>query len=64
MTEISKENNKAVSNLNEKLLEIMNDRGILASLLLSPLSKITNLEHSSHFKLVEDSNSIGSMNFR
>ena len=31
MTETSKENNKALSNLNDKLLEIMNDWGILAS---------------------------------
>ena len=33
------ENNLALENLNNKLLEIMNDRGILASYLLSPLSK-------------------------
>ena len=33
----------------------MNDRGILASYLMSPLSKITNSENSSQFKLVKDS---------
>ena len=38
----SKENNRALVNLNNKFLEIMNDRGILASYLMSPLSKITN----------------------
>ena len=35
----------------------MNDRGILASYLMSPISKITNPENSSQFKLVKDSNS-------
>ena len=36
----------------------MNDRGIFATYLMSPLSKITNPENASHFKLVKDSNSI------
>ena len=44
LTESSKESNLALENLNNKLLEIMNDRGILASYLTSPLSKITSLE--------------------
>ena len=57
ITESSKENNLALENLNNKLLEIMNDRGILASYLMSPLSKITNPENTSQFKLVKDSNS-------
>ena len=57
VTESSKENNLALENLNNKLLEIMNDRGILASYLLSPLSKITNPENTTQFKLVKDSNS-------
>ena len=35
----------------------MNDRGIIASNLLSRLSKITNTENTSQFKLVEDPNS-------
>ena len=35
----------------------MNDRGILASYLMSPLSKITNPENTSQFKLVEDPSS-------
>ena len=35
----------------------MNDRGTLASSLLSPLSKITNPENTSQFKLVKDSTS-------
>ena len=35
----------------------MNDRGILATYLMSPLSKTTNPENSNQFKLVKDSNS-------
>ena len=58
MTENSIKNNQALENLNNKLLEIMNDRGILASFLMSPLSKVTNPENTSQFKLVKDSNAI------
>ena len=57
LTESSTKNNQAIENLNNKLLEIMNDRGILASYLMSTLSKITNPENSSQFKLVKDSSS-------
>ena len=57
MTETSINNNKALENLNDKLLEIMNDRGIKASYLLSPLSKNTNHENTSQFELVKDSDS-------
>ena len=35
----------------------MNDRGIIATYLMSPLSKITNPENSSQFNLVKDHNS-------
>ena len=38
ITDTSKENNKAKENLNTNILEIMNDRGILAIYLLSLLS--------------------------
>ena len=57
ITETSNKNNQAIENLNNKLLEIMNDRGILATYLMSPLSKITNPENTSQFKLVKDSSS-------
>ena len=50
-------NNQAIECLNNKLLEIMNDRGLLATYLMSASSKITNLENTSQFKLVKDSNS-------
>ena len=59
MTENSFKNNKAIENLNNKLPEIMNDRGILASYLMSPLSEINNPENSSQFKLVKYSSSDG-----
>ena len=56
MTETSIENNNVIKNLNDKLLEIMNDRRIIASY-LSPFSKITNPENTSHFKLIKDQSS-------
>ena len=56
ITETSNNNNKALGNLNNKLLVIMNDRGTLITFLMSPLSKITNPENTSHFKLVRDHN--------
>ena len=57
ITETSIKNNQAIENLNNKLLEIMNDRCILAAYLMSPLSKITNPENTTQLKLVKDSNS-------
>ena len=57
MTENYFKNNQALENLNNKLWEIMNDRGILAKYLMSPLSKTTNPEKTSQFKIVKDSSS-------
>ena len=57
ITETSLKNNQAIENLDHKLLEIMNDRGIIASYLLNPLSKIFNPENTNQFKLVKDSTS-------
>ena len=57
ITESSRNNNKAIENINNKLLDIMKDKGILASYLMSPLPKITNLENTTQFKLVKDPNS-------
>ena len=56
-TETSFNNNKAIENLNNNFLEIMSDRGILASYLMSPLSKITNPENTNQFKVLKDSSS-------
>ena len=47
ITESSITNNKAIENINNKLSEIMNDRGLLATYLMSPSSKITNPENAS-----------------
>ena len=55
--ETSIKNNLAIENINNNLLEIMNDRGVLASYLMSPLSKITNPDNTSQFRLVKDHNS-------
>ena len=57
LTETSIKNNLAKENINNNLIEIMNDRGILATYLMSPLSRITNPENSSQFKLVKDPSS-------
>ena len=57
ITATSIKNNQAIENLNNKHLEFMIDRGILACYLMSPLSKITNPENSSQFKLIRDPNS-------
>ena len=57
ITETSKENNKALENLHKKLLEILNDGGIAATFLFSPLSKITKTEHTGQLKLVKNPDS-------
>ena len=57
ITETSIKNNQAIENINNKLPEIMKVRGKLASYLMSLLSKITNLENTSQFKLVKKSSS-------
>ena len=57
ITETSIKNNKTLENSNDKLFEMMNDRAVLAFYLMSPLSKITNLENSGQFKLVKDTTS-------
>ena len=57
LKEPSNKNNQALDNLNTKHLGIMNDTGILASYLMSPLSKMTNTEDTSQFELVKYPNS-------
>ena len=57
MTECSITNNQALENLNNKLVDRMIDKGIIASYLLSLLSKITNPENTTQFNLVKDSSS-------
>ena len=55
-TETSLKNNQALKSFNNKLLEKINDRGKLASYLMSPLLKITNPENTTQFKLAKDAN--------
>ena len=55
LTESSIKNNRASGNLKNKLSEIMNNRGILASHLMSPLSTITVPENTTQFNLLKDS---------
>ena len=51
-------NNQALETSNNKLLEIMDDRGeSAASYLMSPVSKITNLENTTQFNYSKDYNS-------
>ena len=57
ITESSIKNNLTIENINNNLLEIMNDRGISATYLMSPLSRITNPDNASQFKVVKDSSS-------
>ena len=57
ITETSIKNNQAIEKINNKILEKKNDRCILASYLMSPLSKITNSETTTQFRLVKDSGS-------
>ena len=54
VTEISIKNNQAIENVNNNFLEIINDRGLLASYLMIPLYKITNPGIATQFKLVKD----------
>ena len=56
-TETSNNNNKVLENLSKKLVEVMIHRGVLATSLMSPPSKITNSGSTSQFKLVKDFNS-------
>ena len=60
VTEVYIENNKALASVNDKLFELLNNRGVLASCLLSPLSKTPNPGDTSQFKLINypDSNQV------
>ena len=53
ITETSIKNNQTLEKLNNKLLGIMNHKGILAAYLSSPCSKITNPKKTNEFKLVK-----------
>ena len=62
-TETSVENNKALESLNEKVLELMNDKGTISPSLASSLVDLCKQENKSQFKLLKDPNSIRMNNF-
>ena len=54
----STENNKAISDLNEKFSELMNDKGKIAPFLNSSLVNLFKSENTSQFKLIKDTISL------
>ena len=57
ITEHSINNNKAIENLNEKILELMNDKGIIAPYLTTSLVVVFKKDNKSQFRLRKDPNS-------
>ena len=57
ITETSINNNKAIENLSEKVLELMNNNGLIAPYLASSLVNIFKPENKSQFRLKKDLNS-------
>ena len=55
--EASNKNNKAISDLNEKVLELMDEKGLLAPHLASSLVNLFKPENKSQFRLRTDVNS-------
>ena len=58
ITENSINNNKAIENLNEKILELMNEQGLIASYLTTPLVEAFKKDNKSQFRLRKDPNSL------
>ena len=57
ITENSINNNKAKENLNEKILELMNDKGMIAPYLTTSLVEVFKKDNKSQFRLRKDPNS-------
>ena len=57
LTENSINNKKAIENLNEKILTLMDEKGMIAPYLVSSLSNVFNLKNKSQFRLRKDPNS-------
>ena len=55
--ETSIKNNKAVENLNDKVIELMKDKGMIAPYLASSLVNLFKAENKSQFRLLKDFNS-------
>ena len=54
LTENSIINNKAIENLNEKILELLNDKGMISPFLASSIFILFKPENKSQFKLIKD----------
>ena len=63
VTENSINNNKATDNLNEKFLELMNDKGMIAPCLASSLVILFKPENKSQLGLIKDLNSAKNNDF-
>ena len=63
MTKIFSRNNKAISDLNEKVLKLMIDMGMIAPYLTSSLDNLFKPENTSQFKLIKDPTSISLNDF-
>ena len=57
ITENSINNNKAIENLNEKILELMNDKGSIAPYLTTSLVEVFKRDNKSQFRLRKDPDS-------
>ena len=57
ITESSINNNKAIENLNEKVLELMNNEGMIAPYLASSLVNLFKPENKNKFRFKKDLNS-------
>ena len=56
ITENSINNNKAIENINEKFLELMNDKGLIAPYLTTSLVEVFKKDNKSQFRLRKDPN--------
>ena len=63
LTENSINNNKTIENLNEKILELMNNNGLIAPYLASSLVNLFKPENKSQFRLKKDLNSTKTNDF-
>ena len=63
ITETSINNKKAIENLNENNLELMNDKGMIAPYLVSSLVNLFKPETKSQFRLLKDLSSISVKDF-
>ena len=63
ITENSVNNNKAIENLNENILELMNDKGMIAPYLTTSLVEVFKKDSKSQFRLRKDPNSSKMNNF-